>query len=60
MTVDLRPAFIGFVAAALGTLAVGLVQGMPLAALLPLAALVGVLFAAGNLFIEHRRSRPPN
>lgn len=57
MTVDLKPAFVGFVAAALGTVVVGLAQGLGLRAVLPLAAVLGVLFAAGNLFIEHRRGR---
>jgi hypothetical protein len=57
MTVDLKPAIVGFLAAALGTIAVGLFRGIPLQSLLPLAAVVGVLFAAGNIFIEHRRQR---
>jgi hypothetical protein len=57
MTVDLKLALVGFLAAALGTIAVGLFRGIPLQSLLPLAAVVGVLFAAGNIFIEHRRQR---
>ncbi|WP_255195591.1 hypothetical protein [Halorarius litoreus] len=57
MSVDLRPALIGFAAAALGTLAVGLIRGVPLQSLLPLAALVGVLFAVGNIFVERRRQQ---
>lgn len=57
MTAELRPALVGFAAAALGTVVVGVAQGMPLRAVLPLAALVGVLFAAGNIFIERRRQR---
>lgn len=57
MTVDLRPALVGFAAAALGTVAVGLFRGIPLESLLLLAAVVGVLFAAGNIFIERRRGR---
>lgn len=57
MTVDLRPALVGFGAAALGTIAVGLFRGLPLQSVLPLAALVGVLFAVGNIFIERRRER---
>lgn len=57
MTVDTRSALVGFVAAALGTVAVGLFRGIPLRSLLPLAVVVGVLFAFGNVFIEHRRHR---
>lgn len=57
MTVDLRLALVGFLAAALGTVAVGLFRGLPLRSVLPLAAVVGVLFAFGNVFVEHRRQR---
>lgn len=51
-----RIATVSFGAAALGTVIVGTLRGLPLRSSLPLAAVVGVLFAAGNLVLARRRA----
>lgn len=55
MTDTPQIAAVGFAAAALGTLLVGWSSGTSLASLLPLALLVGALFALGNVLVEWRR-----
>lgn len=49
------PALVGFGSAALGTLVVGWLQGVPFSSLLPLALVVGALFAVGNVLVDLRR-----